>query len=49
MKPGEIIDGYRVLHNIRLGGIEHIVAESDADHYRVFQGSANNAFGIVEY
>jgi hypothetical protein len=48
-----IIDGYRLMHTVGIGGAEESVAESTdgggANSYRIYSCSRNNPLGIEEY
>ena len=48
MDDKRIIDGYAVLHAIRIGGAEQIVAEKD-HHYRLYRGERVSGLGLEEY
>lgn len=48
MDGQQIIDGYSVLHSIRIDGAEQIVAEKD-NHYRLYRGERVSGLGIEEY
>jgi hypothetical protein len=48
MDEKRIIDGYGVLHAIRIDGAEQIVAEKD-HHYRLYRGERVSGLGIEEY
>jgi len=52
MSQGQVIDGYVVVHAVKLDGFTEIVAETIAEEnkrYRLFIAEANNAFGIIQY
>lgn len=48
MDEKRTIDGYAVLHAIRIDGVEQIVAEKDS-HYRLYRGERVSTLGIEEY
>ncbi len=48
MDDKRIIDGYAVLHTIRIDGAEQIVAEKD-NHYRLYRGERVSGLGLEEY
>ena len=48
MDEKRTIDGYAVLHAIRIDGAEQIVAEKDS-HYRLYRGERVSTLGIEEY
>ena len=48
MDDKRIIDGYAVLHAIRIDGAEQIVAEKD-HHYRLYRGERVSSLGLEEY
>lgn len=48
MDDKRIIDGYAVLHAIRIDGAEQIVAEKD-HHYRLYRGERVSGLGLEEY
>ena len=48
MDEKRTIDGYAVLHAIRIDGAEQIVAEKDS-HYRLYRGERVSILGIEEY
>ncbi len=48
MDETRTIDGYAVLHAIRIGGAEQIVAEKGS-HYRLYRGERVSTLGIEEY
>ena len=48
MDDKQIIDGYAVLHAIRIDGAEQIVAEKDS-HYRLYRGERVSSLGLEKY
>ena len=48
MDDNRIIDGYAVLHAIRIDGAEQIVAEKD-HQYRLYRGERVSGLGLEEY
>jgi len=48
MDDKQIIDGYSVLHSIRIDGAEQIVAEKD-NHYRLYRGERVSSLGLEKY
>ena len=48
MDEKRTIDGYAVLHAIRIDGAEQIVAEKDS-YYRLYRGERVSTLGIEEY
>ena len=52
MKQGKIIDGYEVVHCIKLNAVSHVVAQNTAsedEHYRVYKVGASNGLGLANY
>ena len=52
MKSGEVIDGYKILHTVKIDGVEEIVAQSIAladERYKLIKGDANNDLKLMQY
>jgi hypothetical protein len=52
MASEKSIDNCKVLHSIKLNGIDYVLAEknvNDGIRYRLYLGNSDNAFGIAEY
>ena len=51
MKQGEIIDGYEILHSIRLNAVTNVVAQnvaSEDERYRIYKIGSANALGLAD-
>ena len=51
MKQGEVIDGYEILHSIRLDAVTNAVAQnikSEDEHYRIYKIGSSNALGLAD-
>jgi len=51
VEQGRVIDGYEVIHSIRLDANHHVVAQniaSEDEHYRIYKVGSPNALGLAD-
>jgi len=51
MEQGKVIDGYEILHSIRLEATTHAVAQniaSEDESYRIYKIGSSNILGLAD-